>query len=278
MTAGRRALRWSLVFAAVVLLVQWRPATGQEAPAPALTAEQQEVFLKKAKVVRTRSASKGVTNTIRATLTDGVVTHDASIQTIDEYMQVFRGKNMVELNFRDSWRYNIAAYKLNLVLQLGRIPVSVERIYNSKVGSFTWWVDDVLMDEAERVKRKEKVPDTEAWNRQMWHVRVFDQLIYNVDRNLGNLVIDKSWNLWMIDHSRAFRLFETIKTPVDLRKIERGALDRLKGLDEASLSAAVGTYLTSDEKKRMLQRRDVIVTIFEKAGDQALFEATPPQR
>ena len=26
----------------------------------------------------------------------------------------------------------------------------------------------------------------------MWHVRMFDQLIYNVDRNLGNLVIDKT--------------------------------------------------------------------------------------
>ena len=50
----------------------------------------------------------------------------------------------------------------------------------------------------------------------MWHVRLFDQLIYNVDRNLGNLVIDKNWTIWMIDHSRAFRLFDKVKTPGNL--------------------------------------------------------------
>jgi len=40
----------------------------------------------------------------------------------------------------------------------------------------------------------------------MWVVRLFDQLIYNTDRNLGNLLIDKSWRLWMIDHTRAFKV------------------------------------------------------------------------
>ena len=92
----------------------------------------------------------------------------------------------------------------------------------------------------------------------MWHVRIFDQLIYNVDRNLGNLVIDKSWTVWMIDHSRAFRLFDKLKSPKDLRKIERGALERLKALDAPTLKAAVGNYLTPDERSAMLHapRRD----------------------
>src|SRR5262245_1114266 len=58
--------------------------------ASGLSLEQQEEFLKKAKVVRTRGASKGVTGTVRATLSDGTITHDASIQTIDENMKEFR--------------------------------------------------------------------------------------------------------------------------------------------------------------------------------------------
>ena len=37
-------------------------------------------------------------------------------------------------------------------------------------------------------------------------VRVFDQLIGNIDRNVGNLLITSDWRIWAIDHTRAFRL------------------------------------------------------------------------
>ena len=243
--------------------------------------------MKKARVVRTKGASKGVTATLRATLREGDLTHDAQIQTIDQYMQVFQSKQGVEFNFRDSWRYNVAAYRLNKVLQLGRIPVSIERAHNGKNGAFTWWIDDVLMEEGDRMKCSKDedrakpecvdkiVPDTEAWNRQMWHVRVFDQLIYNTDRNLGNLVIDRGWNVWMIDHTRAFRTLDTLRSPGDLKKIERGAFERLKKLDAASLKTIVGNYLSPEEQKRLLIRRDAIVKIFEQQGDAAIFDSAP---
>ena len=272
MAAGHPRFRFRVLLAAFSLLTLVAvPVLAQ----PALTLDQQEAFLKSARIVRTRASSKGVTGTMRATLTDDTITHDAQIQLIDESKQVFQSKQGVEFNFRDSWRYNVAAYRLNRVLQLGQIPPSVERTYNSKAGAFTWWIDDVMMDEAERLKTKPPLPDNDSWNRQMWHVRIFDQLIYNVDRNLGNLLIDKTWTVWMIDHSRAFRLIETLKSPKDLRKIERTALERLKALDAPALKSAVGDYLTPDEQKRLLVRRDAIVKLFESQGAAALFDATP---
>ncbi len=275
MAAARSGFRFRVVSVVFALLVVSQSAIGQQSAAPSLSEEQQEAFLKSAKVVRTRGAGKGVTNTIRATLSDGTLTHEAQIQTIDESMQVFKGSQGVEFNFKDSWRYNVAAYRLNRILQLGLIPVSIERTHNGKTGAFTWWIDDVLMDEGERIKKRTQVPDTEEWNRQMWHVRIFDQLIYNVDRNLGNLVIDKGWRVWMIDHSRAFRLMEELKAPKDLRKVERGAFERLKTIDRPTVDKAVGNYLTSDEKRRMLQRRDAIVKLFESAGPDAIYDAPP---
>jgi hypothetical protein len=88
------------------------------------------------------------------------------------------------------------------------IPVSVERKVGGKTSAITWWVDDVMMDEMKRTNKKIDPPDRDIWNKQMYVVRVFDQLIYNTDRNLGNLLIDKNWRLWMIDHTRAFRLMD----------------------------------------------------------------------
>ena len=251
-------------------------APAQVAPAtPALTLEQKEAFLLKAKIVRTRGAGKGVTNTVRATLTDGTLTHDASIQTIDQYMTEFKSNRGTEFNFRDSWRYNVAAYRLDQMLELNMIPPSVERHYQSKPGAFTWWVDDVLMEEGQRLKDKVTAPNASQWNEQMWHVRLFDQLIHNVDRNLGNLIIDKNWTIWMIDHSRAFRLFDKIKTPGNLSKIDRKVYEKLKALDQDSLKKVMGDYLTGPEIRTMLQRRDHIVSILDKAGEAALFDRTP---
>lgn len=267
MAALRRALASSVALVVVALLVAVVPASGGQA----LSLEQQEAFLKTARIVSTRDADKGVTGTIRATLSDGVFTHDASIQTVDVFMQEFKSNRGVEFNFRDSWRYNVAAYRLNQVLRLGEVPPSVEREYRGKPGAFTWWVDDVLMDEAERLKKNVSVPDPRSWNEQMFHVRVFDQLIGNVDRNVGNLLIDKSWMVWMIDHSRAFRLFDDVKSPKNLTAIERGAFERLKALNLETLESSIGDYLTIYEKRALLGRRDAIVKLLEALGPGALF-------
>ena len=269
-------------FAGAVVLTP--PAIGrvyaQETQAPALapqlTVAEQEAFLKSAKVVRTKGASKGITGTLRATLSDGKITHDASIQNIDEYKQRFEGTQGTEFNFRDSWRYNVAAYRLDRLLELDMIPPSIERSYNGKTGSFTWWVDDVIMDEGERIKKKVESPDPRRWNEQMWHVRLFDQLIYNVDRNLGNLVIDKTWTIWMIDHTRAFRLHDELKSRGNLARCDRRVFDRLKALDKPTLTKTMHDYLSPSEINGLLKRRDVIVNFLENAN--AVFDWERPAR
>lgn len=251
----------------------------QAAPstAPALSLDEQAQFLLKAKVIRARGINIGVTGTTRLTLTDGRLTHDGQFQPIDETKQRFESTRGTEFNFRDCWCYNVAAYRLARLLDLDMIPPSVERTYNGQKGSFTWWVDDVVMDEAARVKNKIATPDAARWNQQMWHVRVFDQLIYNVDRNLGNLVIDSDWRIWMIDHTRAFRLFDTLKTVGNLVRVDRQFLERLKALDRARLVEETKNYLTPFEINALLKRRDLIVQHFERV-EGSVFDWDRPKR
>lgn len=255
------------------------PAAAQ-APAPSttpkLTLEEQEEFLRTARVVRTTSVRTGVTGTLRATLTNGTLTHDASIQTVDEYRPKFESQRGVEFDFRDAWRYNVAAYRIDKLLELGMTPPSVERTFRGKVGSFTWWVDDVMMDEAERMKTATRPPDLQKWNEQMWHVRLFDQLIHNVDRNLGNLLIDTSWRIWMIDHTRAFRLSEKPRSMESIASCDRKVFERLKALDKKTLSSTMRNYLTVFEIDALLARRDVIVEHLESTN--AIFDWDRPAR
>lgn len=235
----------------------------QQDPA-ALSDEARERFLREAKIQDSRQTAVGITNSRRATLSDGTLTHDAHIQVIDESKPRFDSGAGVEINFRDTWKFNIAAYKLDRLLDLHMVPVSVERPSGGQHGSFTWWVDDVLMMEAERVKRKLTSPDQDRWNCQMHVVRVFDQLIFNTDRNLQNLLITKSWNIWMIDHTRAFRVSRKIRDPRNLARCDRRLLAKLRQLNRPMVVESVRPYLQDMEIDGLLARRDAIVQLLEK--------------
>ena len=45
------------------------------------------------------------------------------------------------------------------------------------------------MTEKERKEKMLDPPNKTQWNRQIFQVRLFDNLIYNIDRNMGNLLV-----------------------------------------------------------------------------------------
>jgi hypothetical protein len=276
------ASNWAFVLAVTFVLVGGQPpaAGAQPASAPAATASaptlsraEMEAFLQNAKIVKRTGVSKGITATVRVTLSDGTLTHDASVQAIDERKVQFQTAQGMELNFRDAWQFNVAAYILDKLLDLRMIPATVARRIDGRNASFTWWIDNVLMDESARLKKKLEAPDNRRWNDQMFIVRLFDNLIYNTDRNLGNLVIDTDWRIWMIDHTRAFRRQRSLRTPGDLTRGARGVLAKLRELDRSTLDAALRDYLEGVEIDALLARRDLIVARFEKSGQDALYDA-----
>jgi hypothetical protein len=260
---GRYLLIWAIVS------VVSAAARGEETKAPASASAPtddaaRERFLLEAHIVHATGARGGVTLSTRATLELDGFEHDAHIQTIDEQKALAEFAGGAEIDFRDSYRNNIAAYRLDRALGIGMIPVTVLRSYESKPASFTWWVDDVKMDEKQRLKKKVHAPDVEPWNCQIFVVRLFDQLIYNFDRNLGNLLIDGQWRIWMIDHTRAFKIFKQVKSEKALgMRCERHLLAALRGLDEASLQTMMQGLLSQAQVRALLARRDQIVAYYD---------------
>ena len=274
-----------------ILIAAW-PAAGQEtapfsqqtlanvAPAsspssPRLSLADQEQFLVNGRIDKVKGVRKGVTGTQRATLSDGVLTHDASIQTIDESKARYETARRLEFNFRDYWGYNVAAYRLGVMLGMDMIPPSVLRLYGTQRASFTWWIDDVMMDEMERQKRKVSPPNMAPWNEQLHILRVFDELIANTDRNQGNMLIDSRWKLWLIDHSRAFRTSSDLQKPRSVRRCERTLLAKMKQLTLEGLQVQLNDYLTEHEIKTILVRRDKLVAHVEALGPAALYDFIP---
>jgi hypothetical protein len=257
-------VRWRvLILAAVVCLTYPLFVVAADEPTT-LTKEQIKQFLTTAKVVESKQAKKGITGTWRLTLSDGTVTHDASFQSIDEHKPVKQLASGTELNFVDSYKYNIAAYALaELIGMDDMLPVYVERKWKGETGSLSWWLP-VKMDEVERHKQNLTAPDADAWNNQMYKIRVFDQLVSDSDPNLTNVLIGENWKIWRIDFTRAFRFNKDVKEPKDLVRCDRQLLGKLKTLDANELTEKTKKYLTKDEVKAVMARRDKIVAQFQK--------------
>lgn len=234
-------------------------ALAQATPSAPLTRAEMAAFLQTAPVVRSRSISKGITSPVRLTLSDGRITHDAAFQRVDEQKSVQEfGSGRREYNFVDSWRYNLAAFQIAELLGIGEMmPVTVERKWAGSPGALSWWID-TLMDEAERLKKKIQPPDSGRWNRQMQTLRVFTELVDDTDRNLGNVLITRDWQIRMIDYTRAFRLSSAIRD-AEITRCDRDLLAALEALTLSSLTRATERYLTPYEIKAVLARRDRIV-------------------
>jgi len=263
MALHRRAPVLSLL--ALVCMLANGAAQAPPAPAPvSLTPAQMEVFLLEAKVIARKGTAKGVTKPIQATLSDGTVTHDAQIQAVDESRAVFKAGSVSEFGFRDTYKFNIAGYRLARLLGLQNVPMSVERRIDGKNAAMTWWVDDVRMDETDRIARRPEGWASERVSTQMHVMRVWDALIQNRDRNQSNVLWTSDWTLWMIDHTRAFRTGDELIKADELTRCDRGLLERLRRLTAADMAqVASGGMLTKTEAEAVLKRRDRLVKLFD---------------
>jgi hypothetical protein len=260
-----RRLILVLAFAGSILSLGVQPAQPAARSGPndfdGWTLSQKEHFLLTARIESENSAGKGVTHSRKAMLSDSRVNHAAHIQTIDVHLPLFKGKDgSEERDFSDSWKYNVAAYRLAKLLHLAdRVPVCVEREIDGQRTAVDWWVDGVLMDEKERVGRNITPPDVAAWNRQMATIRLFDQLIYNMDRSQENLLITTNWKVWMIDHTRAFRKWRTLRDASVITQCSPDLLRSLKSLNRRDLDRELSSLLTPEQIDSLLVRRDLIV-------------------
>jgi len=253
------------------------PVRAAETDFNAYTDEQKEKLLKDGAVVSAEDIGHGVTKPVKLKLSLSGVEHSAQVQVVDkELPDFFPQGGGGPIPNHDSWKYNVAAYKLDRLLELRMVPVTVPRPYKGKPAAISWWVDDVMFEEAERVKKDIAPPDADDFARQRAVGMVFDELIINIDRNLANMLITKSWKVALIDHTRSFTAYHGIRNEANLTRCSRALFAKMKSLTAASITASVGPHLTNAEVRAVIGRRDKILDFFarkakEKGEENVLF-------
>ena len=252
-----------MVFAALALAVAYPVlasdreqafADWRENPEPA------EMFLRSAPIVDSERIPVGISRPWRIVLRQGETEARASFKSIDIYEQKMEFEDgRVEFGFRDSYKSELAAYRLDRLLGLGIVPPTVAREFKEEPGAVRLWIEGA-MSETERSSKKIQAPDQAVWDRQVADVRVFFNLTFNTDyNNISNLLVDTEFRIVPIDHSRAFRTKKSLVAEQMMMRFSSNLLEKLEALDFESLTDALGDLLSKGQIKALLKRRDLIL-------------------
>jgi hypothetical protein len=232
-------------------------------PLPFTSDEQVIEFLRRARIRSVETLSEGITRPSKVLLErDGLRMHAVHRQVDIEKPVSQMADGTVQLGFRDSFYFEIAAYEMARLLGLDTVPPVTRRTLHGNSGSLQAWVEKSFNDRRRRERNLEP-PDPQAWDRQYSVMRVFDALIANSDRNQGNILIGEGWRLWMIDHTRAFRRDEGLPPPQTLRWCERRLWKRLRELDARAMRNTVGRWIRPNEMRALEIRHRKLIEHFE---------------
>ena len=227
-----------------------------------------EEYLKTAEIIANEQLTSGaVTKPYVLTLKQGDITKKGLWKDITGRPQ----------GYIDSWMYEVAAYEIDKLLGLNMVPPTVERRFQEKRGSLQIWVDDT---KTLRKLNEEKIkpPSYKIFsnNRNLFLQRAFDNLVGNEDRHLDNYLLNtKDWRMFLIDHSRSFRssgkftkqLTYTEKHPegpMIMKELPKALYEKIMGLTVEQIKGVVGEYLSDDEIKAVMIRKDLIIKEIEK--------------
>jgi hypothetical protein len=254
-----------------VLLVAAGVAAAQDSPTEnpvvglPLTGQEAVEFLRAAEVVGKPEDFDpvAITGPQRVAMTNGTDTLRAVFKDEDtQYRGTFRfGDGREVTRVKDSYKHEIAAYELDTMLGLGIVPPCVERRLFSRKGSLCLWVEDSVT-EAERRECALNPPDSRQWVERKLVVRLFQQLIADLDfSNIRNLVVDGDFRIYKVDSSMAFHPDSRLMKELDETRYSRRFLAALESLDRNEMDERLAPWLTKAERKNLWTRRDRILEL-----------------
>jgi hypothetical protein len=201
---------------------------------------QFEAHLKTAQIVRLEDIGTGVTNPKRAYL--------MPTEPFDSLVWKMLPPGRRNGHW-ESYKSEIAAYELDKLLHMNMVPPAVERTVDGERGAAIEWLPGV-----KSVKQTGgKMPTGPVWGRATRRMLTFDALIANTDRNAGNILLGKTGELILIDHSRAFT--DTSRLPRKIERVDAELWGRIQALKPADVTRVLEPWIGDGAVQALFERR-----------------------
>ena len=237
-------------------------------------------FLKTSMVRDIQKVPTGVTKPRKLLLErDGVTAHAIFHYRHSEGREGKLAREYVK-HIRDSYLNQVAAYEMSYLLGFTNVPPTVSREIDGEKGSVQLWIENA-MTEKKRREKGVRPPNLTIVNRYTDDMRVFDYLINNIDRHQDNILYDPNWQLWLIDHTRAFGRDHSLLNRNTLRRCSRSLWARIQSLDNQTITQVLEPYMGRKEVEAVFTRRKRILKRLKeqirKEGEEAvLFDYSKP--
>lgn len=157
----------------------------------------------------------------------------------------------------------LAAYRLDRLLQLGMVPVTVRKKIDGRWGTLQL-LPGVTLTERERVAAGQGDEAICSVDRQIEAMLVFDALVHNVARSPSSMVYDREeWSLMLVDHENAFSTDESL--PADLVNVGLIVSDEWRAalltLSDKVLRKELGDALDKQRLRALGKRRDALISL-----------------
>jgi len=236
-------------------------------------AKQKELenYLRTAKVVSKRRIG-GRGENWRLSLDDGKIVRHGFFKLLNQTRPTL---------IADSYKYGIAAYELDKLLDLNLVPPVVEREIEGRKGSLQIFMEGALLESERRIKNIEP-PDPEKFKNTLEDLSVFENLTYSPsycgERELNDiLIMDKEdWKICRVDFSEAFPLSPELIPGCEITRCSKKLYQHLIKLDDKVIKAKLKHYLNDEEMSMLLKRKKLIIEkikklIAEKGEESVLF-------
>jgi hypothetical protein len=160
-----------------------------------------EAFLLSAEVAELGTAGAGGQR--RVTLEQEGRRLTATFNTRDTAPRMRDGRWPRGADRADRYSHEIAAYRLDRLLGLGMVPVTVERTIGAERGALRLWIEGSVTEQ-QRQAGEARVRSDCPLTTQFKLMNVFDVLTFNPDHDHGSMRYDPDGQLWLLDQSRAF--------------------------------------------------------------------------
>lgn len=231
-----------------------------------------EQFLLTAEITEIEDIGCGITKPKRLTLKQGDVIRRAIYKDVDIHNNEISYTNRFETSFHDSFEYEVAAYRMDRLLGINLVPVTVLRNVDGIPGSVQLWIENA-MSLQDIVDSGTDCKDPERLLKKLMLMYVLDAMIFNIDRNYGNVLVDTNERIfYLIDHSRSFRNSKKLPKLQEARPIPIPwtVANNLLHLIQQTLDSRLEDLLTKSQRRAIMKRRDSLV---EQLAERSLLPA-----
>ena len=158
----------------------------------------------------------------------------------------------------DSYKYEIAAYELDKLLEIDRVPPVVEREIEGINGSLQLYLEGCRPLSIQKRMNIEP-PNSEYLQNSLDEINIFENLTY-CEHDLSDVLIHMdSWKVCRVDFSQAFSPAIQLIPEQTIKRCSKKLYNNLLHLTDSIIQDKLKHWLNPDEISAVLERRKIIL-------------------